>query len=445
MRLTSTRAALTRKLALDNPQRTFAVGVFNGALFSLVGALTDPSVVLVVFAAHFTDSTFLLGLAGMIPTAGWLMPQLWVSGYLQSRPLSKPVYRAGVTVRSFARLALVIAVFTVRDPIALLVLFYLIISTEALAGGVGGLAFMDMVGKVIAPEHRGLFFSWRIGLGGLLAIGGGAVVRAVLDPASPYPFPHNFGLLFGLAAAVAVVALMSWLAVDEPPIAARGASSGPLAQIRQARQVWRADANYRVYLTTRVALLLILVTTPYVTVYARNVFDVPVTMLAIFPGVSAFVTLVSTGAAGWISYRWGNRRLISLGAGVGMVTIVMIVLAAPLGISADAAGVYFLILYVIIAVRDSMLNVALAALNINIAPEARRPLYIGFANTLMGTVVLASSAMGLLVDAIGFQAFFLLMLAPMLFGLWRVRALQDPSVRRSASVPSLAEEEATRN
>ncbi|GAB4457153.1 MAG: MFS transporter [Anaerolineae bacterium] len=398
-------------------------------MFNLVSSLTDPSVVLVVFVSHFTDSTFLLGLVGMISTAAWLLPQLFVSGYIQSQPLSKPVYRIATLVRSVSRLLLVIAVFTISEPTALLIAFYILISVEGLAGGVGGLPFMDMVGKVIDPARRGLFFSWRIGLGGLLAIGGGAVVRALLDPASPYPFPHNFGLLFGLATAIAVVALMIWLIVDEPPVAPRAARSGPVGQIKKALRIWREDANYRAYLQARVALLLILVTTPFVTVYAKQVFHVPVTTLAIYPAVIALATLMSTAGSGWISYRWGNRRLIRLGAGLGMLTLLLVVLAGPLNLSSDAAGVYFLAVFVIIGLRDSMVNIALAAFNINIAPEAHRPLYIGFANTLMGVVVMAASAMGVVVDVVGYQAFFLLMLAPMVFGLWRLRSLHDPSAR----------------
>ena len=412
---------------MSTPRRNFVAGVVNGALFNLVSTLTDPAVVLVVFLSHFTDSTFLLGLAGMIPTAGWLIPQLWVSGYIQSKPLSRPVYRGATLVRAIMRLALVITVFTVHDPPALLLLFFLFLSGEALAGGVGGLAFMDMVGKVITPARRGLFFSWRIGLGGLLAFGGGAIVRAVLDPASPLVFPNNFGLLFALAAAVAIVGLMIWLVAEEPPIKPRAASSGPRGQIRLARQIWRDDANYRDYIYARVALLLVLVTTPFVTVYARRVFDVPVSVLAVFPAVTALVTLLGTGASGWVSFRWGNRRLIRLGAGLGMATLVLLVLAEPLGIREESAGAYFLMVFALIALRDSMVNIALAAFNINIAPEERRPIYIGFSNTLVGIVVLASSAMGLLVDAVGFQAFFLLMAGLMVFGIWRLRFLQDPS------------------
>ncbi|MCZ7542247.1 MAG: hypothetical protein M5R40_01330 [Anaerolineae bacterium] len=42
---------------------------------------------------------------------------------------------------------------------------------------------------------------------------------------------------------------------------------------------------------------------------------------------------------------------------------------------------------------------------------------------------MAASVMGVVVDVVGYQAFFLLMLAPMVFGLWRLRSLHDPSAR----------------
>jgi MFS family permease len=411
------------------PQRNFAAGVVNGALFNLSVALVEPSVVLVVFVSHFTGSIFLQGLAGVVRPAAWCLPQLWTSSHVERRALAKPIYLAVSLVRAVMWLLLIIVVFTVRDPPVLLSAFFLLIVGEQLTAGFSGLAFMDMVAKVIPPAGRGVFFSWRMSLGGLLGIGGGVVVAALLAPESPFDFPANFGLLFALAGAAAIAAFLVWLTVREPPIEPRGQGGGLRRQVRLALAIWRQDANYRAYLQARVALMLVMVITPLVTVYVREGFGVPVGTVAVYPTVIAAGRVLCTAAAGWISARFGNRRLLRLGAGLGMLTLGMVVLAGLLGLSAEVAGWYFLAVFAMVAARDAALQVALAALSINVAPEDKRPIYMGFANTVMGVVMLASSLVGVLVGVLGFEGVFLLALAPVVFGVWRLGALRDPSYR----------------
>ncbi len=403
--------------------------MLNGALFSLVISFLNPSVVLVIFASQFTDSTFLLGLAGIIRAVSWFLPQLWVSGYMQSQERAMPFYRYSALFRALCLFALVIAIFTVKDPNLMLAIFFALLVSEQLAGGIGGLSFLDVVGKVIPAAKRGVFFGWRQTIGGVLAIGGGAIVSVLLGAESPLQTPANFGVIFAMATGVSILAFLSWIMIiKEPPMAPRGPRRGGIEQMRQALAIWREDANYRVFLQSRIALLAVMITiTPFVTVYASKSFAVPVKILATYPAVNAVARLTGTSIGGWISARWGNRRLIRLGAGLSMFSLLMIMAARPLALSTVAAGWYFMLVFVILTWRDSALQISLAALNINVAPVDRRPLYLGFANTVVGLSTLLCSTAGMLVDAVGFEMFFLLALLPTGFGVWRLRALRDPT------------------
>ncbi len=415
---------------LAPPRRNFIAGIINGTLFNLVNALMDPSVVLVVFVAHLTDSNFLLGLAGVVRMGAWMLPQIWVSGYIQSLPCAQPVYRHVALLRGVLMLMLVVSVFTVQHPTLLLFLFFALVAGQQFAAGVGGLVFMDVVGKVIPAAKRGVFFSWRVGLGGLLAIGGGAIVRALLDEQTGPHYPENFGVIFALAVACSIPAMLAWMVgVEEPPARQPGSRRGLKEQFQRALAVWDQDANYRAYLQARVALFfVVMAVTPFFTVYAQKVFGVPVATLAVYPAVIAAANLVGTTLSGWASARLGNQNLIRLGAGLSALILVMVLSARPLSLSTEAAGVYFGAIFALVSVSKAMMNISLAALNINIAPEGKRPLYIGFSNTVMGVAMLLGAAAGLLVDAVGFQVFFILALAPTVFGVWQLRTLQDPAV-----------------
>jgi hypothetical protein len=63
---------------------------------------------------------------------------------------------------------------------------------------------------------------------------------------------------------------------------------------------------------------------------------------------------------------------------------------------------------------------------LELTPEAERPLYLGFSNTLMGIVVLVSGLGGLVVDFLGFAGLFALSLGLYLAGYALATGLPEP-------------------
>ncbi len=80
-------------------RRSFVLGVLSGALLGFSQALIDPALMLTWFVSELTRSSFLIGLVVPLANAGWCLPQMFISGYLQSRPRKLPFYIAMGAVR----------------------------------------------------------------------------------------------------------------------------------------------------------------------------------------------------------------------------------------------------------------------------------------------------------------------------------------------------------
>ena len=76
----------TASTASPTARRNFTLGVMNGLLYITAETVMDPTLVMVAFLSHLTNSPLLLGLVLPIRDGAWSLPQLWVSGYLQSVP-----------------------------------------------------------------------------------------------------------------------------------------------------------------------------------------------------------------------------------------------------------------------------------------------------------------------------------------------------------------------
>ncbi len=413
--------SVIRSIAAAARRRDFNLGVINGILFAGVDTLLDPSLVLVTFASFLTDSHILLGLVYPMSQAGWFLPQLWVSGWFQSRPKALPIYRTMAVVRTFCLILLALTAYRVEDKRLQLFLFFGLLMANQLASGFSGLSFMDVVAKVVPPGQRGLFFSWRLSLGSLLGIGVGFWVRNLLADSSPIRFPDNFALMFAVASVLAAVGMAAFAAVREPVNAALAPRAGLLTQLRRAGAALQADRNFRRFLSLRLALIAGSMATPFFTVFVVQRLQVAAGAVGIFLSANIAASLVAYIVWGQLSARRGNRLVLRFGAGLGVFVLAIMLAVWPLS-RLLGAQTLFVLIFILVGVRDAAIGVSLGPLLLDMAPPAARALYLGFSNTAVGITLLLTGVGGFIVDSAGFPALFtmsLLAYAAATWAIWR--------------------------
>ena len=404
-------------------RRDFNLGVLNGVLFGGVDTLFDPSLVLVTFASFLTDSPILLGLVYPMSQAGWFLPQLWVSGWFQSKPTALPIYRVMAVIRTICLVLLALTAYAVEDKGWQLFLFFTLLMANQLAAGFSGLSFMDVVAKVVPPGERGLFFAWRLSLGSLLGVGAGVWVRSLLSETSPIRFPNNFALMFAVASVLAAAGMAAFAALREPINQALVPRASLIGQLRRARTALQTDPNFRGFLGLRLALIGGSMATPFFTVFAAQRLQVAAGAVGIFLSANIAASLVAYIVWGQLSARRGNRFVLRIGAGLGVLVLAFALMAWPLSRLLGAQTLIVLI-FILVGVRDAAVGVSLGPLLLDMAPPAARSLYIGFTNTLVGITVLLTGIGGFIVDGAGFPALFVISLlayAAATWAIWRFR------------------------
>ncbi len=404
--------------------RDFGLGVINGVLFAGVDTLLDPSLVLVTLVGLWTGSPLVLGLVAPLAQAGWYLPQLWVSGWLQNKPTSLSIYRAMAVVRTLCLISLAVMTVTVQDIGWKLVLFFVLLMANQLAAGFSGLSFMNVVAKVVPSGERGLFFAWRLMLGGILAIGVSVWVKHLLGPASTVAFPANFALMFLVAAVLGAAGMGAFAAVREPASEHVAPRASLRTQLARAAGFLRTDANFRRFLGLRLALVAASMGTPFFAVYAMRELGVSPSSVGTFLAANVAASLVAYVVWGQVSARTGNRIVMRWGTTLGIVALGMVLLARPLS-SMISPFVFFTLLFVLVGVRDASINVASGPLLLDVAPAAWRPLYVGFSNTVVGVAVLLTTASGLIVATVGYQVLFVISLVSFVIATWQVSQYRE--------------------
>ncbi|KPK99673.1 MAG: hypothetical protein AMJ91_06900 [candidate division Zixibacteria bacterium SM23_73_3] len=356
-------------------KRNFFLGVSNGVLFNFAWAFTSTSTVLPLFINKLTPSQILIGLASTLEALGWFLPQMAVAAVTLHRKNQKPVYIKTAFLRggSFLLFAILVFLLGKENPAYLLVTFFFLFSLYSFGGGLAGVSFTDIVGKTIPEEKRGSFFGMRMLVGGGLSALAGFLIQRILKL---HDFPKNFGILFLIASALIILALVSFCMVKEPPTTRRPEKKSIKENLLLGFQITKADRNFRMLLLTRIAI---------------GSYVMGFSLAGAFLTVQMMGYLSSNLLWGYLSNRKNNKLVLVISAFFSAICPLLVLSNMVFQIPLWAyASIFFFLGATISGVEIGYTNYLL-----QIAPEERRPIYVGFLNTVVGPTIFLSAVGGL--------------------------------------------------
>jgi MFS family permease len=387
----------------------FVVGLLNGIIFSFGTAFMDPTTVLPVFIKRYTSSDTIVGLASALHRAGWHLPQLFVASYLERKPLKLGVYLRANMVRMCLiwLFVLLLALYGTAYPHWVIVGFLVLFGVASIFGGIAGLPFTDIVGKVIPRSHTGIFYAIRFFFGaGVLSILAGVIVEYLLRVDSVFVFPQNYVVLFSLAAGLMSLGIFATSFIREP----EGKVNPNKRKLREffgeIPGLLKADTNFRCLLMVQVLASGIGFSLPFYVIYAREHFHVPESMAGLFLVVQTIGFGISNVLWGRISARQGNRQVIT---GTTLLLVLIPIFALLLSFAKSDSydiSVLFYPIFFLIGATSAGTFIGFKSYLLDIAPDDRRPTYIGITNTVMGVAALFPALGGMMADLVNLRGVF---------------------------------------
>ena len=394
-------------------RRNFILGVLNGSIFQFGTAFLGPTTVMPVFMKRLTGSDFVVGLASAMRRAGGDLPQLPMAALLESRVYKLNIYIGANAVRMGLVWVFVpvLALFGVGHPSLVLAAFVMMFGVSSLVGGIAGAPFVDIVGKTVPKRSRGPYYALRAFFGAGLSILAGLVVRWILAEEG-YAFPTSYVILFLLAAGFMTLGIVCFAMVREPPgrpSATRRTFAGVL---REIPVILRRDPNFRRLLFTQILAAGIGFSLPFYVVLARESFGAAESASGIFLMAQTLGATLTTLAWGRVSARHGNRLLVLLVTGA-QAAIPIYALTLIFGFSEELMGgsewivtASFAPVFFLMGGAMSGAMIGFTSFLLDIAPEERRPTYVGISNTAMGCASLFPALGGMLADLVALQGVF---------------------------------------
>ncbi len=410
-------------------RRNVTANVAEGALFWLGLSFLSSTTILPLFVSKLTSSTLPLGLIAMLGQGGWLLPQLLAAHWVERMPRRKPavILVSGLLERLPVWLLVLLGLNATRWPSAILVLFLLTFAFHTLGGGFIGPAWQDLIARIIPVRRRGRFWGLTNAVGTGTGFAGSILSAWLLVR---YPFPANFAMIFGLAAAAFTLGWLPLFLIREPevPVPSQGKKLGQF--LTHLPGLLHQDRPFRRYLLARSLLSLGLMGLGFVTVAAVRRWQVTDSVVGYFTGAQLIGMASGSLLFGALADRLGHKLSLEWAALIYTAAFLLAWLAP--------APVLYYPVYLLLGAGQGAVFLSGMFVVMEFAEPARRPTYIGISNTVVGLVSMAGPLLASGLAAVRYDLVFAISAAISLVGYLTMHWwVQDPRwADRSSSLPS---------
>ncbi len=389
---------LARLSGLISEHRNFIGGLWHGAFLALGMALTQPTTVIASFVSDLTGSTVWVGGLSTVLTVASAIPQIFVARLIEPRRRKMPYLMLAIYLRvaSWGALAWLVHSIGASKPDLLAWVLVGLLAVFYAGGGLGGVPYMHIIGKVIPPNRRGAFFGGRQILAGPLSVGAALAARQVLTDVG---YPDNYALLFGLAAAGLAIASLGFWAIREPPDETTYARPKPWREY--ISQVVGATLRIRDLVIVQILTGFSLMAMPFYVVYARDMLGAPVEATGWYLLTQVVGGVIFNVVWARLVDRFGSRVMLAVCATISTMAPILAVLLSGLG------WLGLLPTFFLIGAALDGRRVGFYTGLLELAPEVERPTYSALNEVLATPIAFLPLLAGVLLQSVPYHALFL--------------------------------------
>lgn len=379
-------------------RHNFVALALDYGLFGLGMSFASTTTILPALADRLGAPNLVLGALPSIVMLGRSMPALFSARFIEPMPRKLPFVLAYTAWERLPWLFLAIAVYgwSVTNPTLVLALLVATLAVVALTGGVLSPAWVDLIARVVPTEYRGRLFAFGGAFATLTGLGGSVVSGFLLRA---YPFPMSFAICIGAAF---LFLLASWGALAlarEPQPETTKPAVGLSAHLARLPGILRANPGFAWYLAARALTMMGTSATGFYAVYAIRFLGAQEWNVASFTFALLAAQAAGGLALGSLSDRVGHRASLLVG-------IVANASAALVAIFATDLILYHAV-FLLTGISVAANNVSSQNLVLELAPEEKRPTYLGLSSSVPAPFILAAPLLaGFLADSLGLRAVF---------------------------------------
>ncbi|MFL0268753.1 MFS transporter [Candidatus Clostridium radicumherbarum] len=376
--------------------------MWHGFFIDLTMAMIEINTVLPALVSNLTNNTIAFGALYSIMLGAPLIFNLLFSNYLRRFVKKKIFLIIGIYMRgiSFFGVAAATLVFGNSNKFIVLISLYFLLFLFSISGGFAGIAYSDIVGKLLPSERRGKFYATREFVGGIASLIGGFLVAWIFRP-NTLGFPVNYALSFFIGGMGLTIGTLGFWRLNEPYSEIDNKIADDKNNlVKNIFNILKGDKRFLRFIITENVTSFSLMILPFYMMFIKNSFMNYMNYIGLFVISKEIGSIMSNLIWAYVSRKFGSKTVIRLCILVGGSLPILALLIKTLGPLA------YIIIFLFIGVITSGRYVGFESYILDIAPTEKRMLYLGIRGTLNILVVLLPLAGGLFINLLGYNLTF---------------------------------------
>ena len=396
-----------------------ARNALHGFFLSIATTVAEPSTILPLIVHHFSSNLILVGLFVSLLRGGAIVVQLFAAFYAQSYQRVMPYLKIVFFFRFFSWFMIGFAIFQVGDSNKTVTLWLIGIGLFffSFSAGFGGIYFKEIIAKVFVPRERGRTMANKQFFSSLAALLSGSVTGMILET---FEAPMNYAYLFMISAFLMLIGLFAFAGIDEPvKTNVTRKEDSFIDFIRNAALLFREDRRLRLQIAVSLLGYSFFLSMPFIILKAKATFALTGWL------VGGFITVQMIGSMLGNLFLWKRfgERYIKMMESAYLLIIITILIA----LAADNPLTYGLIFLLFGVGLDGFRNADMNLI-LEIAPEAKRPIYVAIHATLTSIGLFFAIPGGFILEHLGYTMLYLITLVLLLSGFFATRKLKQLDV-----------------
>ena len=388
-----------REFAHDRiAKQNFFAFLWHALFLAFVSTFIDVNTILSSFILKIGGSSTHVGILSGISIGLPLITQLLFAGFLAGRPRKKPFLILGLYLRviTLAGMGFTLSISDTVGPAWLMLLVFFWLGVFSISGAFAGISYTDILGKTLPRSKRGRFLIVKqlIASSGMLI--SALIVRRIVIA---FPYPHNYTIIFFVAAGLLFVAGFGFLAIKED-FGKASQISGTIRTLKAIPRILKADPNLRNYILAINLMGLSLTIIPFYVVLSKTLFVLTPTMIGNFLLMQFLGMILSTFLWNAVVRKFRFKGVAISGSLLGGLLPFMV-----LGLSGFGPALFqwsfFLAGTLIAGVR-----IAYEGILLEITTNDNRAVYAGISGALSLTTAVFPILAGVLINVSTFVAIF---------------------------------------
>jgi len=349
----------------DNPKNNYK-NVSHAFFLSLAITIAEPSTVLPLIIEHFSESVVVVGLFVSLLRSGAILTQLYAAFHAQAYKRVLPYLSRVFFFRWLSWLSIGVSIFFIGDSNKTLTLIFIGLGLFgfSLSAGFGAIYFKELQAKLFSKKYRGKTMANRQVAGSIASIISGGVAGYVL---SNFEAPLNYAYLFIVSSFIMGIGFFIFTTIDDEPekerVQQKEQSFGLF--IKNAVKILQEDRRLQRQILAIFLSYSCYLAMPFVILEAKESVTLTGWVLGGFIMVQMVGSIVSS------SLLW---RKISNYEWMLTLSFIFMIAAFSVALFADSSYLYAVVFFLYGVALDGFGNSGMNLI-IEIAPEAKRPIY----------------------------------------------------------------------